>query len=102
MNAVVIANPNGVFPDRARTALQTIRIYLENILKNPNEEKFKKITTTKPYFQSKVEIALGASSVLLKAGFVQNAEMLEFKSNVDANFFKQCLEILDNQIKLIY
>lgn len=47
-------------------------------MKNPQEEKYKKITTSKPYFQQKVDGAVGGRSSLIRAGFIENGEFLEY------------------------
>eukprot|EP00825_Cyclidium_porcatum_P037506 TRINITY_DN4155_c0_g2_i4.p2 TRINITY_DN4155_c0_g2~~TRINITY_DN4155_c0_g2_i4.p2 ORF type:complete len:418 (-),score=135.57 TRINITY_DN4155_c0_g2_i4:116-1369(-) len=101
IGSIVLANPDTVFPGKAKLALQTIHVYLENLMKNPQEEKYKKITTSKPYFQQKVDGAVGGRSSLIRAGFIENGEFLEYNQNIDQQFLQQCVKIIENQYKLI-
>ena len=59
-------------PGIAKTAFKTINIYLTNVLKDPNEEKFKKINMTGDAFQKRVGKITGAVSILKGAGFVED------------------------------
>ena len=43
MKSIAVAHPKNLYEDKAKICLQTIITFTENIIKNPTEEKFKKI-----------------------------------------------------------
>jgi UBX domain-containing protein 1/4 len=59
-------------PGIAKTCFKTITVYLGNILKDPNEEKYKKINLTNEAFQKRVGKITGGLIILKGAGFEEN------------------------------
>lgn len=56
-------------PPRAITAAETLIKMLANVLKNPQEEKFRKIRLSNAAIQSKLTSVPGAVGILAEAGF---------------------------------
>lgn len=56
-------------PGVAKTCFKTISVYISNILKNPTEEKFRKINLTNEAFQKRIGKINGGLSILKGAGF---------------------------------
>jgi hypothetical protein len=50
---------NHAYPDKARTFFETALIYVNNIIKNNGEEKFRKINKENKAFQSRILEAFG-------------------------------------------
>lgn len=59
-------------PGIAKTCFKTITVYLGNVLKDPNEEKYKKINLTNEAFQKRVGKITGGLIILKGAGFEEN------------------------------
>ncbi|CAI5724305.1 unnamed protein product [Hyaloperonospora brassicae] len=57
-------------PTRAITAAETLIKMLSNVIKNPQEEKFRKIRISNALVQSKVVAVPGALDILAEAGFL--------------------------------
>lgn len=56
-------------PPRAITAAETLIKMLTNVVKNPQEEKFRKVRLSNAAIQSKLVAVPGATDILLEAGF---------------------------------
>ncbi|CAI5701528.1 unnamed protein product [Peronospora effusa] len=56
-------------PSRAITAAETLIKMLSNVIKNPQDEKFRKIRLANAVIQSKLVAVSGAIDVLVEAGF---------------------------------
>jgi hypothetical protein len=54
-----------------KTCFKTCHVYLGNLLKDPNEEKFKRINLSNEAFQKRVGKLTGGLSILKGAGFVE-------------------------------
>ncbi|KAG2716726.1 hypothetical protein I3760_03G141500 [Carya illinoinensis] len=54
---------------RVRRAFQTLLIYIGNVAKNPDEEKFRKIRLSNPLFQDRVGKLRGGVEFLELCGF---------------------------------
>lgn len=65
-------------PGIAKTCFKTIHVYLSNILKDPNEEKFKKINLANENFQKRVGKINGGLSILKGAGFTEHPDSILF------------------------
>lgn len=64
---LIIKNCNT--PDRAEDCIETIKKYLNNIIANPDEEKFQKIRMTNRVFSEKVANVEGTKEFMTAAGF---------------------------------
>lgn len=66
---LIIVNCNT--KDKAEPCIETLKKYLENIVNNPNEEKYHKIRMTNRVFTEKVQPIEGSLEFLLAAGFLE-------------------------------
>uniref|UniRef100_A0A182JLQ8 Uncharacterized protein n=1 Tax=Anopheles atroparvus TaxID=41427 RepID=A0A182JLQ8_ANOAO len=57
--------------DKAEVCIETLAKCVENILNNPNEEKYKKIRMTNRMFCEKIKVCEGALEFLQAAGFAE-------------------------------
>ncbi|XP_023546173.1 UBX domain-containing protein 1-like [Cucurbita pepo subsp. pepo] len=62
--------------DKVRTAYRTLFIYVRNVAKNPDEEKFRKIRLSNPLFQERVGSLKGGIEFLELCGFERGGEFL--------------------------
>lgn len=83
--------------DVLKTCLNTIRVYIENIFKNPNEEKFRKINSTNQNFCTRVKDVPGGSAMLNLAGFVEENGFFVMK-NVDLNQIQEIIGYIENEL----
>ena len=56
------------------TCLKTLNIYIGNLLKNPNEQKFHKINSNNANFKKRVGDVIGSQKILQLAGFELDSE----------------------------
>jgi len=61
-------------PDVARTAMATLRVYLNNLLTNPDEEKFRRIRKDNRAFQDRVAKVTAGLNFLKAVGFTEESE----------------------------
>lgn len=66
---LIIVNCNT--KDKADPCIETLKKYLENIIQNPDAEKYHKIRMTNRVFLEKVQPVEGALEFLLAAGFLE-------------------------------
>lgn len=57
--------------EKANACVETLKKYIENIIQNPEEEKYRKIRMSNRVFCDKVKPVEGALDFLLGAGFVE-------------------------------
>jgi predicted thioredoxin/glutaredoxin len=57
------------YPDRAKVFFETALIYVNNIIKNNGEEKFRKINKENKAFQSRIVEAFGGVETLQAIGY---------------------------------
>ena len=62
---------------QAKVAAETMSKYLNNIIKNPTEPKFRKIRLSNAVFQTNVGSLTNGIAYLQKAGFANVGEFLE-------------------------
>jgi len=60
---------NFAYPERAKTLYDTTILYLNNIIKNPTEPKFRRINTENSAFQNRIKTAFGGPELLQAIGF---------------------------------
>ena len=85
-------------PGVAKTCFKTISVYLTNVLKNPTEEKFRKINLANEAFQKRVGKINGAMSILKGSGFEEQGDDSLQINNVDENLLKEALRLLENNL----
>ncbi|XP_037831642.1 peptide-N(4)-(N-acetyl-beta-glucosaminyl)asparagine amidase isoform X2 [Kryptolebias marmoratus] len=78
---VLCENPNDVFLDVAKLLLT----YADNILRNPNEEKYRSIRIGNPTFSTKLLPIKGAVECLFEMGFQEGSSM-SFFVTLQSNF----------------
>merc|ERR1711865_417780 len=71
---LLTSNPPATF----NTAAQTIATLLQNVIRNPGEEKFRTIHNTNPAIQSRLFAVPGGREFIIAAGFVPEGELLVF------------------------
>jgi hypothetical protein len=97
LKAVKLMNPTFRAGDLAKNCFNTIRVVLTNIVKNPDEEKFRKCKTTNPNFEERVgKVPLGLKA-LENLGFEQEGDFLVCK-NPDFEAFKKVIAYLEEEL----
>ena len=81
-----------------KNCYNTLRIVLSNILKNINEDKFKKVKMTNPNVQERIGKIPLAVKTLNELGFVEEGEFLVVK-NVDKDLFDKTIKYLEEEVK---
>lgn len=92
----------GLYPkfrngDKAYLCLNTIKIIINNILKNPNEDKFKKIKMTNPNVQERIVSIQIALKMLKIIGFKDEGEFYVI-SDINTELLKNIVEVLQKEI----
>jgi len=85
-------------PGVAKTAFKTCHVVLSNVLKDPNEEKFKRINLSNENFQKKVGKITGSLSILKGAGFVEQADGFLVLDAIDPSVVKEAIRLLENNL----
>ncbi|CAL5388036.1 unnamed protein product [Camellia sinensis] len=86
---------------KVRRAFQTLLIYVKNVVKNPNEEKFRKIRFNNPAFQDRVGNMKEGVEFLELCGFERVDEgkfLLLPEDKVDIAVLKSAGNVLDSAI----
>ncbi|KAL4436460.1 hypothetical protein ABPG74_003026 [Tetrahymena malaccensis] len=94
---VKTAHPRNIFLDKAQVCLKTIQIYIQNMVNNPTEEKFRKINLENKAYQTRVGECFGAKETLLYLGFVEEGTFL-VNHNPNFEILKQALTFLEKEI----
>jgi len=84
--------------DQAKNCLNTIRLILSNIVKNPNEEKFRKAKTSNPNFEERIGKIQAGMKILEVLGFVPDGEFLVV-ANPNLDNFKKSIEALEKELQ---
>lgn len=87
-------------PETARQAIQTMLTLANNIIKSPEDEKYRKVKTQNKAFSSKVWSLPEAQEFLLLWGWDQVDECVVLKSDEDVQLVKQILQKKLNAISL--
>lgn len=83
--------------DTTKNCYNTIKVIINNVVKNPTEEKFRKVKATNPNFQERVgKLELGMK-VLLAIGFTEEGEFLVCK-NPDVDLFSKLVAFLEEEV----
>ena len=76
--------------------LKTIGKYLKNVLKNPNEEKFKSINTENKVFIKRIGNVIGGKNLIKIAGFKDEGTSLYFVGTIEG--VQEFMEYLNSEI----
>ncbi|CAD8082422.1 unnamed protein product [Paramecium primaurelia] len=95
---IKVAYPPDLIPDTAYNSLSLIQKVLENILKNPQEEKFRKISLTSQAYLTKIDQVLGARNALDGLGFQENNGFYVYQ-NADVSNLQKAISIVQNELK---
>ena len=85
-------------PGVAKTCFKTLNVYLGNLLKDPNEEKFKRINQANEAFQKRVGKITGGVNILKGAGFVEQDDGTLYIENYDENLLKETIRLVENSL----
>lgn len=66
--------------------LKILLAYISNIIKNPDDDKYKSIKTDNKIYKTKVKPFIGAKSLLLAVGFSENNDKTLLVLSDDADF----------------
>ena len=82
--------------DELETCFKTIKIYLSNILKDPNELKFRKINKNNEGFKNRISKLIGGVNILKELGFLENSEGFLELGNPNIELIKEALTLFPN------
>jgi len=83
--------------DTMKICFKTMKIMLNNILKNPNEDKFKTIKLSNPNVHERVGKISIAIKIFEQLGFVKNDEIMVV-DKVDTDLFSKTVGYLDAEL----
>lgn len=84
--------------DRFMNCYTTLRAILRNILKDVNNEKFKKVKMTNPNVQERIGNIPMAIKTLEELGFVTEGEFMVAK-NIDTDLYNKTVDYLNSEIE---
>ena len=92
----------GLYPkfrcgDKASVCLSTIKVILSNILKNPEEEKYRKIKMTNPNVQERIGSVQVALKTLKILGFKDEGEFYVL-DEVNTTLLKDIIAVMETEI----
>ena len=70
---------NSAYPEKSRVFFETANLYVNNIIKNNGEEKFRKINQENKAFQSRILEAFGGCETLNAIGYEEQGTFLVMK-----------------------
>ena len=85
-------------PGVAKTCFKTITVYLNNALKDPMDDKFKRINQANEAFQKRVGKINGGVNILKGAGFVEQDDGTLYLDHYDQNLIKDTVRLLENSL----
>ena len=83
--------------DTLKNCFKTLKILLSNILKNPNEDKFKTIKLSNPNIHERIGKISIALKLLEELGFVKNDEVMTV-GNIDTDLFNKTVGYLEAEL----
>lgn len=92
--------PNYRNPGVARTALSTLLAYSSNIIRNPEEQKYRGIKKENKAFQDRVGKVTGGVVYLKAVGFTEDAEMFTYASN-DFSLLEQGVKMIEEVLSTL-
>jgi hypothetical protein len=97
LKAIKVLYPTFRAGDTCKNAYSTIKVILANILKNQNEEKYRKVKQTNPNFHERVGKLEAAMKVLSSLSFIEDGEFL-ICSSPDFGTFEKVVAFLEEEI----
>lgn len=85
-------------PGVAKTCFKTLHIYLSNLQKDPQNEKFKRINMSNEAFQKRVGKVTGGVNILKAVGFVDTPDGMLEANTFDEKVLKETLKYLENNL----
>lgn len=85
---------NHAYPDVAKTFFETAQIYVNNIIKNNGEEKYRKINKENKAFQNRICQAFGGVEFLHVLGYEEEDNNL-FLKNYNVDELKKVSDLLE-------
>ena len=83
--------------DTLKNCLKTLKVILSNIMKNPNEDKFKNIKLSNPNVHERIGKISIALKLLEELGFVKNDEIMTVH-NIDSDLFNKTIGFLETEL----
>ena len=83
--------------DTLRNCFKTLKILLNNIVKNPNEDKFKTIKLSNPNVHERIGKISIALKLLEELGFVHEDEIMKV-TNIDIDLFNKTIGYLETEL----
>ena len=83
--------------DTLKNCFKTLKVLLSNVVKNPNEDKFKHIKLSNPNIHERIGIISIALKLLEELGFVNNDELMTV-TNVDIDLFNKTIGYLEAEL----
>jgi hypothetical protein len=83
--------------EEAINCFNTLKVVLNNILKNPAEEKFRKVKMTNPNFHERVGKIQLAVKILKELGFEEDGEFMVVK-NPDSELFTKSAKLFEDNV----
>jgi hypothetical protein len=97
LKAIKTLYPQHRHPDVARTAMSTLRVYLNNLLASPEEEKFRRIRKDNRAFQDRVAKVSGAINFLKAAGFGEEGDFMVMGA-LDSGLLAEGVRLLEETL----
>ena len=88
-------------PQKVKVCFNTLKVILNNIKTNPNEEKFRKVKITNPNVQERIGSIKEAIEFLKEISFVNEGEFLVCKT-VDTLLFDKLVSFLNDEANKIF
>ena len=82
----------------AKNCFNTLKLYLENIVNNPVEHKFRKINPQNKRFQSQVANTIAGKQILQNLGFKEVERDLLLPDGYDLELVKKTLEMIKKEL----
>ncbi len=83
--------------DTLRNCFKTLKIILSNIVKNPNEDKFKTVKLSNPNVHERIGKISIALKLLEELGFVHEDEIMKV-TNIDIDLFNKTIGYLETEL----
>ena len=83
--------------DTLKNCFKTLKIILSNIIKNPNEDKFKTIKLSNPNVHERIGNISIALKLLEELGFQHEDEIMKV-TNIDTDLFNKTIGYLENEL----
>ena len=97
LKAIKTLYPSFRAGETTKNCFTTLKVILNNIVKNPTEEKFRKVKQTNPNFQERVGKIDLAIKVLTALGFTHDGEFL-VAQNPDLSTYEKLVTFLEEEI----